>query len=217
MTRFPSERPARERYRTTHRRRLLVGLTVSLALHCVLLFALPVIPSARLRSPATATEIVSLPAGVVEAPPRIEIPEPAVPVPRPTPPARSTARESRPTLPPPRLRRYEVPPRLLNRGEVRRILLDFYPGSLEAIDVGAVVTLWLYVSAEGEVARTVVREPSPFPALNRAAEAVARSMRFRPARQAGDTVAVWVQQSIRFQTRSPAGTVDAGATGGGRP
>lgn len=202
------------RFRRGHRRRVLAGLVISVALHTVAFFALPVIPSTRHRSPSPELEVVSLPAGVVEAPPRVVVPEPVVPVPAPSPPETDPPEEDPRSIPPPRVIPHDVPPRLVNRMEVERTLLDLYPGSLEVMEVGGSVTLWLFVDADGQVVRTVLREPSQFEAFNRAAEAVARAMQFRPAEQAGEPVSVWVQQRIRFQTRDSADGTPGPETGG---
>lgn len=203
------------RFRQDHRRRVVVGVLLSVALHAVLFFALPVIPSSRQRAPTPELEVVSLPGGVSDPPPHVVIPEPAVPVPRPSPPrADPPRRDEPPPIPPPQVIPHDVPPRLLNRQEVERTLLNLYPGSLEVMEVGGAVTLWLYVDRDGQVVRTVLREPSQFEAFNRAAETVARAMRFRPAEQAGEPVAVWVQQRIRFQTRDSTSMTSGRNTGG---
>lgn len=214
----PSEGTAQDVFRRGQRRRWLAGLAVSASLHALLLFGLPVIPASETRPPRPEIEVVALPSGVTPAPPRVEIPEPAVPVPRPSPPTPEARPDTPRSVPPPRITPHDVPPRLLNRQEVQETLLDLYPGGLEVMRVGGVVTLWLYIDTRGEVIRTVVREPSEFASFNRAAELVARTMRFRPARQAGNPVAVWVQQSIRFRTADPAPTASRGeTTGPGRP
>lgn len=195
------EKTAHQRFRQGQRRRVLAALSLSLALHLVVFFALPVIPSTRERTPTTPElEVVSLPAGVAKAPPRLVIPEPAVPIPTPSPPSPTASPEEPDPIPPPRIVPHDVAPRLLNRREVKETLLELYPGSLEVMRVGGAVTLWLYVDTDGQVVRTVLRQPSQFDAFNKAAAAVARSMQFSPAQQAGNPVAVWVQQSIRFQT-----------------
>lgn len=214
----PSDGTAHDVFRRGRRRRWLAGLAASVALHALLLFGLPVIPASESRSPGPEIEVVALPGGVTPAPPRVEIPEPAVPIPRPSPPNPDARTDTPRSVPPPRVTPHDVSPRLLNRREVRETLLDLYPGGLEVMKVGGVVTLWLYIDTRGQVIRTVVREPSRFESFNRAAELVARTMRFRPARQAGNPVAVWVQQSIRFRTTDPAPTASRGeTTGPGRP
>ncbi len=188
-----------------------------MSLHAVLFFALPVIPSSRQHTPTPELQVVSLPSNVAEAPPRVVIPEPAIPVPTPSPPQPDPPNDDPGSIPPPQVMPHDVPPRLINRGEVERILLDLYPGSLEVMRVGGSVTLWLYVNDDGEVIRVVVREPSDFQALNRAARVVARAMRFRPAEQAGETVAVWVQQPIRFQPPDTTGAPTVRGPGGRDP
>lgn len=208
---------AHHRFRKRHGRRWLIGLVVSVSLHAVLFFALPVIPSSRQHTPTPELQVVSLPSEVVEAPPRVVIPEPAIPVPEPSPPQPDPPNDDPGSIPPPQVIPHDVPPRLINRAEVERTLLDLYPGSLEVMKVGGAVTLWLYVNDRGEVIRVVVREPSQFQALNRAARVVARAMRFRPAEQAGQTVAVWVQQRIRFQTHDTTGAATGRKPGANDP
>lgn len=192
-----------------------MGMVLSVALHAVLFFALPVIPSSRHRAPTPELEVVRLPDAVSDPPPRVVIPEPGVPVPRPPPPRPDTPRRGEPpSIPPPQVIPHDVPPRLLNRREVERALLNLYPASFEVMEVGGAVTLWLYVDTDGQVVRTVLREPSQFEAFNRAAVTVARAMRFRPAEQAGEPVSVWVQQRILFQTRDSTGMTPGRETGG---
>lgn len=210
----PSDGTAHDLFRHGQRRRWLAGLVASVALHALLLFGLPVIPASETRTPRPEIQVVSLPSGVTPAPPRVEIPEPVVPVPRPSPPTPEARQDTPRSVPPPRITPHDIAPRLLNRREVEETLLDLYPGGLEVMRVGGVVTLWLYIDTRGQVIRTVVREPSRFDSFNRAAELVARTMRFRPARQAGNPVAVWVQQSIRFRTTDPTPTASRGETTG---
>lgn len=217
MKALPPDETVHRRFRKGDRRRSLIGVVVSVALHAVLFFALPVIPSSRHHSPTPELEVVSLPSGVVAPPPRVVIPDPAVPVPEPSPPAPEPPNEEPGSIPPPQVIPHDVPPRLMNRGEVERTLLDLYPGSLEVMEVGGAVTLWLYVNADGRVVRVVIREPSQFQAFNRAARAVARAMQFRPAEQAGDPVSVWVQQRIRFQSRDSTGAAPGRETSGDGP
>lgn len=213
-----SDGTAHDVFRRGRRRRWLGGLVASVALHAVLLFGLPVIPTGETRTPRPELQVVTLPAEVTPAPPRVEIPEPVVPVPRPSPPNPEARTDTPRSVPPPQLTPHDVPPRLLNRREVEETLLDLYPGSLEVMEVGGVVTLWLYIDTRGDVIRTVVRDPSRFESFNRAAELVAKTMRFRPAQQAGNPVEVWVQQSIRFRTTEPAPTASRGeTTGRGEP
>lgn len=215
MAPSPREETADGRFRRSHRRRVVAGVVVSAALHAVLFLGLPVIPAARQQTPTPEIEVVRLPERATEPPPRVTVPEPAVPVPTPSDPSPEVRDEEPGEIPPPRLTPHDVPPRLLNRREVEETLTDLYPGELEIMRIGGVVTLWLYIEADGEVSRTVVREPSQFESFNRAAEAVAQSMRFRPARQAGDTIPVWVQQRIRFQSQDTA-TGPAGSETGTR-
>lgn len=93
-------------------------------------------------------------------------------------------------------------PVVANAEEVRRLLLDRYPGQLRDDGVGGSVTLWLFVDETGSVTRVRVQESSSVEALDRAAEEVAREMEFRPARSGDRPIGVWVQQNLSFRAGS---------------
>ncbi len=92
-----------------------------------------------------------------------------------------------------------VRPQLLNSEEVQRVLIREYPSVLRDAGIGGAPVLWLYIGQNGEVERTQVQETSGFDALDQAAANVASVMRFTPAQNRDQTVAVWVQIPIRFQ------------------
>jgi protein TonB len=92
-----------------------------------------------------------------------------------------------------------VRPQLLNADEIQRVLMREYPAVLRDAGIGGAPVLWLYIGTDGTVQRTQVQETSGFEALDQAAANVAEVMRFTPAQNRDQTVAVWVQIPIRFQ------------------
>ena len=92
-----------------------------------------------------------------------------------------------------------VRPQLLNTPEVVTVLQREYPAVLRDAGIGGAPVLWLFIGTNGVVERTQVQETSGFDALDEAAARVASMMRFTPAQNRDQTVAVWVQIPIRFQ------------------
>jgi protein TonB len=92
-----------------------------------------------------------------------------------------------------------VRPTLINGEEVQRVLMREYPAVLRDAGIGGAPVLWLYIGTDGSVQRTQVNQTSGFEALDAAAANVAEVMRFTPAQNRDQTVAVWVQIPIRFQ------------------
>ena len=91
-----------------------------------------------------------------------------------------------------------VRPPLTNVEGVQRVLMREYPAVLRDAGIGGAPVLWLFIGTNGVVERTQVQETSGFDALDQAAANVAFVMRFTPARNGDETVAVWVQIPIRF-------------------
>jgi protein TonB len=92
-----------------------------------------------------------------------------------------------------------VRPSLLNASEIQTALVREYPAVLRDAGIGGAPVLWLYIGTDGVVQRTQVQETSGFEALDQAAANVANQMRFSPAYNRDQMVAVWVQIPIRFQ------------------
>jgi TonB family protein len=99
---------------------------------------------------------------------------------------------------------FTVPPELLNAPEVSLALQRFYPPLLRSADVGGTVKLWFYIDAKGNVARVLLKSSSGHAALDDAALKVAEIMRFSPARNRDQLVAVWVDMPIVFKPGKPA-------------
>ena len=94
---------------------------------------------------------------------------------------------------------FTVPPELLNAPEVSLALQRFYPPLLRSADVGGTVKLWFYIDAKGNVARVLLKSSSGHAALDDAALKVAEIMRFSPAKNRDQLVAVWVDMPIVFK------------------
>jgi TonB family protein len=61
--------------------------------------------------------------------------------------------------------------------------------------------LWLFVDVQGEVTRTQVHTTSGFAALDDAALAVAKVMRFNPALNRETPVGVWFELPVMFTAK----------------
>ena len=92
-------------------------------------------------------------------------------------------------------------PELLNRPEVQRALVRNYPPLLRDAGIGGSPTVHFFIAATGEVQDLRLGQKSGYPALDQAAMAVARVMRFSPARNRDRDVAVWVEIPIIFSAK----------------
>lgn len=97
---------------------------------------------------------------------------------------------------------HDVPPQIQNRDEVQRALVREYPPLLRDAGIGGSVDLWLHVRESGEVRGARIQRSSGHEALDAAALRVARVMRFSPAKNGEEIVAVWVSLPIRFDLES---------------
>ena len=107
---------------------------------------------------------------------------------RPLPPV-PQADASRPSFIP-----YDTPPVLLNRQDLIEAIADAYPDRLEGLGIGGRVELWLYIDENGQVENHVTKTSSGNDRLDAAAEAVAPTMRFKPAANRDEPTPVWVSQ-----------------------
>ncbi|HEY8468984.1 MAG TPA: energy transducer TonB [Longimicrobiales bacterium] len=74
-----------------------------------------------------------------------------------------------------------------------------YPARLRDRGIGGDVLVWLFIDAQGEVKRVLVKESAGHPDLDRGALTVAAHMKFSPATKDGQRVPVWVQMPITFR------------------
>lgn len=76
-----------------------------------------------------------------------------------------------------------------------------YPDAAWRAGRGGVVVLRIHISAEGAVDSAYVKQGSGAAPLDSAARADARRLRFRPARQGDEPVAVWATLPVRYPDR----------------
>jgi TonB family protein len=96
---------------------------------------------------------------------------------------------------------YTKKPALLNREEVRMELIGRYPPELRNMGVTGTVLVWLYLNENGTTENVKVKETSGHPELDKAGVEVARMMKFSPAENDGQRVAVWIALPIVFDPR----------------
>ena len=82
--------------------------------------------------------------------------------------------------------------------EVARLLQQHYPPDLRDQGVSGRTQVFIEIRPSGDPGRVVVATPSEHPELDHAVLAVARGMRFQPARKGGKPVAIWVTYWVRF-------------------
>lgn len=107
-----------------------------------------------------------------------------------------TAIQSGPSFMPMTLR-----PEIRNRTGVHGALMREYPVTLRDSGIGGTVVLWLYLSDEGVVLDRRLSRSSGQAQLDEAALRVATTLRFTPAKNGTEPVAVWIEVPITFQAR----------------
>ncbi len=96
---------------------------------------------------------------------------------------------------------YTVAPTLSNPESVTRALRREYPPTLRDAGIGGTVHLLVHIDLDGRVTESRVGETSGLSALDAAALRVADVMRFRPAMNRDQTVAVWITLPVTFRVR----------------
>jgi TonB family protein len=104
----------------------------------------------------------------------------------------------------PRFTPFEQKPELLDRAAAAALFQAHYPPLLRGAGVGGTATLWAYVDERGRVLNSISHVASGHPELDAAAHAVVRQLRFEPARNRGEPVAVWMQLPITFSASGAA-------------
>ncbi len=163
---------------------------------------------------------------LIELPPEIEIPPPPAAISRPATPVMATADiddditiapttfEENPIedLPPPPTNDgatdlsaapvftpMTVRPEIRNRGEVQSALMREYPPILRDAGIGGTVVVWFFISEEGVVQDRRVSRTSGQVQFDNAALEVANVIRFTPALNRDQRVAVWIELPITFE------------------
>jgi protein TonB len=196
---------------------ILYGSIVASVLIHVAIFTL--FPNFVIAQHAMTTETIE----VMEIPPEVQIPPPPEQIQRPAAPVISDAIIDEditiePTtwdaldqtdLPPPRavaetreaaqaFTPHTLSPRITNSSEVSRILEREYPPLLRDAGVTGTVILRVYLDIEGVPRDFEVYESSGNNALDRAALQVVPRMRFSPAQNRDQVVAVWIAIPVTF-------------------
>lgn len=91
------------------------------------------------------------------------------------------------------------PPKLRNPSEVEQALKRYYPPLLRDAGIGGTVMVLFWIDETGTVRRHEVAKSSGHPALDAAAQSVAATMEFEPARANGQPKRVVVQIPISFR------------------
>jgi len=207
--------------RHRERRLLGVGLLASVAVHFGLFVWTPSFRTADLRTSNEAMESIQLPPDVKIPPPPRAVARPATPrvaeadvspeltiapttlesnpasaLPPPPPSAKMNP-EDRPTFIP-----YDVAPRLLNRDEVEKLVVRYYPPALRSAGIGGTVLVWAYVDESGRVTRTLVKASSGYQDMDAAAMRVVDAMQFKPALNRDSRIGVWISQNISMAVQN---------------
>lgn len=230
MNRMPSrarvaprdDETANGRFKRSFGARLWSGMIAATVLHFGVFALWPSMTAQDLVATAESTELIDLP-------PEVDIPEPPEQIAKPAKPvigdteldedvtiASTRPEDYRPEelAPPevdtaadaggmPMLTPYTVAPRLLNPAEVQRALQAEYPPALRDAGIGGVVTVLVRIDESGAVLDGRVHESSGYEALDAAALAVVREMRFTAALNMDTPVPVWVRQDVTFVARQP--------------
>ncbi|CAN5729283.1 hypothetical protein BH23GEM8_BH23GEM8_16010 [soil metagenome] len=98
----------------------------------------------------------------------------------------------------PRFTPYEQRPELLDRAAVAALFQAHYPPLLREAGIGGTATLWMYVDERGRVLNSITNVSSGHSDLDAAAHTIMRQIRFEPARNQGEPVAVWMMLPITF-------------------
>lgn len=215
----PDPRSANDDFKDTFRTTLGLSLLLATVLHLVAFRTWPTMQVDVWAGTADAPEIIQLP-------PEVEIPaaparmaRPAAPVistsvsvdetlpvigweevaelPPPPPEPVATVRED-PAIP---FTPYTVAPRLLNGRDVQRALEAAYPRSLRDAGVGGTVRLLVHIDDKGVVQQSRLGTTSGFESMDAVALDLAELMRFSPALNRDQKVAVWIVIPLIFEIR----------------
>ena len=98
---------------------------------------------------------------------------------------------------------YTVAPELANRDEVTKALRDSYPPLLREAGVGGTSLIWVHLDRAGQVLDARIKKASGHAEVDSAAVHVGRTMRFSPALNGTEPVAIWIALPIVFKTSQP--------------
>lgn len=218
---YSAESQRHDRMRRQERMLLGIGLMASVAVHFGLFVWTPSFRTADLGTSNEAMESIQLPPDVKIPPPPKAVARPATPkvaeadvspeltiapttleanpasaLPPPPPGAKMNPSD-RPTFIP-----YDVGPQLLNRGEIEKLVVRYYPPALRAAGIGGTVLVWAYVDETGKVTRTLVKASSGYQDMDAAAMRVVDAMNFKPALNRDARIGVWISQKISMNVQN---------------
>jgi TonB family protein len=198
------------------------SVTLSVAAHFALFAWNPAFDTEDMGYDSTELTAIDIPPTVDIPPPPQSIARPAVPVVSsrdiddditiaPTtfeanplsnlPPPPVATRDEQDIRSAPQFTPYTVRPELRNPDLIRAQLVRYYPPLLRDAGVGGTVIVWVLITEQGVVERSVVKESSGHQGLDDAALRVAPEMQFTPAIFRDRRVPVWIEIPLHFTTR----------------
>jgi protein TonB len=96
---------------------------------------------------------------------------------------------------------FSIPPRLLNGGDIERMLQRRYPPLLRDAGVSAKVQLLIHIDEAGRPLDARIHVSSAYDAFDRTALEVSAAMKFSPAQNRDRAVAVWIVVPVSFAVR----------------
>jgi TonB family protein len=213
---------ANERFKRRFGDTVWASVCIAVAVHAAVLAFFPSMSVADVGFGAEPIEAIDMPLEIDIPPAPEQIAQPATPVISDVAPLDVTIADTnldtnpldRPLAPPPLTKQgtseqLRVPhftpmtviPELKNRGEVERELERRYPRILKESGIGGAPAVLFYIDETGAVEETRLAKSSGYPALDEAALAVGRIMRFSPALNHDRKVAVWVTFPVRFESK----------------
>ncbi|MDH3206626.1 MAG: TonB family protein [Gemmatimonadota bacterium] len=211
------DKSANDRMKATFNSWLWTSMIAATVIHFGTFALWPELTAADLSIDRGALTTIELPPEVELPPAPLEIARPAAPVMATTPVAEDvtiarTNFDSNPVseLPPPpdvagtevsrvTFTPFTVAPSILNTNEVVRAMQREYPATLRDSGIGGTVKVNFFVDERGQVLDTRIEEGSGYGTLDAAALAVADVIRFSPALNRDQIVAVWVVFPIVFR------------------
>lgn len=212
---------ANDRLKRGYPARFWSGVIMATVLHIAVFAFWPELTAADFALSPNDLEFIELPPEIVIPPPPEAIARPATPIMAsadineditiapttfeenpvedlPPPPTETTRVDlsAKPVFTP-----FTVRPDVKNRREVEQALEREYPPLLRDAGIGGTVLVWFYIDEEGVVEQTRVHTTSGHRALDDAALRVADIIRFSPALNRDQRVAVWISLPITFVIR----------------
>jgi TonB family protein len=91
---------------------------------------------------------------------------------------------------------FDIAPVILNPRDVQESIRKLYPRDLRQVTAESQV--WVFIAADGTVAKALIYRSSGYPAFDDVALRVSRAARFQPGSRGGQAAAGWATLPIRF-------------------